>query len=104
MRWAAHQNDVVEHPALSLGTRRVVKRRMCVTECKRVIQTNVQASGFSRSSKGETRRLIGDVHDWGYIRANAAHQLDANTEASGHSHMAGNSHVDYGGTIYRGAN
>jgi hypothetical protein len=102
MRWAAHQNDSLAfrntHPALN---------HTACTEGQRwvldnIIQTNVQASGFSRSSKGETRRLISDVHDWGYIRANAVHQFDANTEASGHSHMAGNSHVDYGDSIYRG--
>lgn len=68
-----------------------------------ITQTSVHASGFSRSSKGETRRFIGDVHDLDYIRANAPHQFGANTEASGHSHMAGNPDVHYGGTIYRGA-
>jgi hypothetical protein len=68
-----------------------------------IIQTDVQTSGFSPVEQGETKRLIGDVHDWGHIRANAAHQFDANTEASGHSHMAGNSHANYGGTVYHGA-
>jgi hypothetical protein len=68
-----------------------------------IIQTNMQASGFSGSSKRKMKRLIGDVHDSGHIRASAAHQFDPNTEASGRSHMGGNSHGDYGGTTYRDA-
>jgi hypothetical protein len=69
MQWAAHQNDSL----VFRNTHVALNHTACTEEerwaFEKIIQTNVQRFRiFNAASKGETKRLIGDLHDQGGIK------------------------------------